>query len=120
MSLLDGPHTVIVIPKVKHRNAYGSYTLTDGDPITVERVNVHPFGAGTYGTLEGSNDDAQFNDQLTIKGRNPAVWPGGVRSTIEFDGEIYDQVGQAKYFQRGSRRTNHWLVRMKARGAEVK
>jgi len=118
MSLLDGPHTVIVTPKVKRRNAYGSYTLTDGDPITVRRVNVHPFGAGTYGTLEGSDDDGQFNDQFVVKGRGE--WPGGIRSTIVFDGQEYDQVGVAKKYIRGSRRTNHWLVRMKARKTEVK
>lgn len=116
MSLLDGPHTVTVIPKVKRENAYGTYTLTDGDPIDVTRVNVHPFGAGTYGTLEG--EGAEFNDQMVVKGRG--TWPGGIRSIIEFNDEIYDQIGEAKYYTRGSRRTNHWLVRMKKQGTVVK
>lgn len=118
MSLLDGPHTVTVIPKVKQKNAYGLYTLTDGDPIVVTRCNVHPFGAGTYGSLEG--DGAEFNDQMTIKGRTPEVWPGGIRSTVIFNGEKFDQVGDAKYYQRGSRRTRHWLIRIKKQGTEVK
>jgi len=119
MSLLDGPHTVIVTPMNRTKNAYGTYTLTRQTPVEVKRVAVDPFGAGTYGTLEGSGaDDGDFNDQLIIRGRSK--WPGGIRSIVEYEGREYDQVGEAKIFKRGSRRTHHFVVRIKARGAEVK
>jgi len=116
MSLLDGPHTVIVIPMKRVRNAYGTYTLVRQTPVPVKRVAVDPFAAGTYGTLE--SDAGDFNDQLICRGRGE--WPGGIKSIIKYDGHEYDTVGVPKIFKRGSRRTRHFVVRMKARGAEVK
>lgn len=57
-------------------------------------------------------------DYTIIKAFEPA-WVGGPHSTVEWNGQIYDQVGVVKRFGRG-RRSRHEEIRIKARGTEVK
>lgn len=116
MSILDnGPHTVRVIPMVVEKTRYNTWKKVPGEPIEIEGVTVQPFGGGTMGNLE--TNDQKVNDQWTVRGRGP--WPGGVHSTIEWQGESYDQVGKPKVHSIGTF-TKHFQVRIAARSAEVK
>lgn len=117
MSLLEGPHTVTVFPvSVLGKTKYGTHKTIRGAGIIVESVTVAPFGSGSFSNLE-AEDEASVNDTFTVKGTG--VWPGGVKSIILFNGKEYDQEGIPKVYDRGVR-TKHYVVRMKARGAEVK
>lgn len=122
MSLLDGPHTVTVYPMVvEGKDRYGKPILVRGEgivlsPETDTGVDVQNYGAGSLSGLESDTEDS-VNDQKTIRGRLP--WPGGVHSIIEYEGVEYDQKGLAKEYKRGVR-TQHFMVRVKRRGAEVK
>lgn len=116
MSILDtGPHTVHVRPMVPERTRYNTWKKVPGEPIEISGVMVQPFGGGTMGNLEV--EDQKVNDQFTVRGRGP--WPGGVHSTIEWEGNLYDQIGVAKVHSIGQF-TKHFQVRIAARGAEVK
>lgn len=117
MSLLDGPHTVTVIPMQRVKNGYGTYDLVRQTPVPVKRVAVEPFNAGTYGDVE-DEDSGDFNDQSIVRGRG--IWPGGIKSIVVFEGVEYDTVGLPKKYVRGSKRTHHFQVRIKQRSAEVK
>lgn len=110
-----GPHTVIVTPMVPEKTRFNTWKKVPGTPVPVKGVTVQPFGGGTAGNLE-TNDD-QVNDQWTVRGRGS--WPGGVHSTVEYEGQVYDQVGVAKIHSIGQF-TKHFQVRIAARGAEVK
>jgi hypothetical protein len=115
MSLLDGPDTVTVYPQViTGKTKYGTWKTERGEGIVVEAVTVAPFGVGSFSDLESVDS---VNDQMTVKGIGE--WPGGVKSIIEFEGVEYDQEGLPKEFTRGLR-TQHYVVRIKRRGAEVK
>lgn len=115
MRLLRDPQSVVVYPMVVTKTKYNTWKKTKGEGIKVEDVTVEPFGGGTMGNLE--TDDAKVNDQFTIRGHG--VWPGGVHSIVEFEGEEYDQVGKVKKHGIGQF-TRHFQVRIAARGAEVK
>lgn len=116
MSLLDkGPHTVKVVPMVPEKTRFNTWKKVPGEPVVIKGVMVQPFGGGTSGNLEVH--DEQVNDQFTVRGRGP--WPGGVHSTVEFQGQVYDQIGVAKVHSIGQY-TKHFQVRIAARGAEVK
>lgn len=115
MSILMRPHTVKVTPMVPEKTKYNTWKKVPGKPVTMVGVTVQPFGGGTAGNLE-TNDD-KVNDQWVVRGRGS--WPGGVHSTIEFEGQVYDQVGVAKVHSIGQF-TKHFQVRIAARGAEVK
>lgn len=118
MSLIhNGPHTVIVYPMiVSGRNKYGEWSYTRGEGISVEGCTVQNYGAGSLSGLE-SEDETSINDQKVIRGSLP--WPGGVHSIVEWEGVEYDQKGLPKEYGQGVR-TNHFLVRIKRRSAEVK
>jgi hypothetical protein len=122
MSLLRGNDTVIVIPKnATERTKYGTWKKVDGDPITVEGVDVQDYGAGSLSGLE-SDDETSVNDQKVIRGPITdefPTWPGGTHSRIMYKGVEYDQLGLAKEYNRGYL-TKHYLVRIKRRSAEVK
>lgn len=126
MSLLDGPHTITVIPMTKQKDRYGAYKFTRGTPVIVEGVGVDPYGSQSYAGLE-SDDGTSVNDQIVIRigrirleSQGLTEWPGGSHSIVVFDGVEYDQVGLPKVFQRGSKATNHVKVRASRRSAEVK
>ena len=116
MSLLDnGPHVVTVFPMVLQKTRYNTWRKVRGEGIKLEGVAVQPFGGGTQGNLE--TNDQQVNDQWTVRGRG--VWPGGVHSIVEWNGEEFDQVGKVKAHTIGHF-TKHYQVRIQARSAEVK
>jgi len=123
MSLLtNGPHTVTIIPMViDGKDKYGGWKLSRGEgiersPENGRGVAVEPYGAGSLSGLE-AEDGSSVNDQFTIRGELP--WEGGVKSIIVYKGEEFDQMGLPKEFTRGSR-TQHFLVRIKRRSAQVK
>lgn len=115
MSIIPRSHSVKVTPMVPEKTKYNTWKKVPGKPILIEGVTVQPFGGGTAGNLE-TNDD-KVNDQWTVRGRGS--WPGGMHSTVEFEGQVYDQVGVAKVHSIGQF-TKHFQVRIAARGAEVK
>lgn len=115
MSFLDrGPHTVVVTPKLKVLNRYNDYDLVDGIPVTVSGVSVQPVARRTLNSL---GNGTQVNSTHRIIGRGP--WPGGVHSTIEYDGRVWDQSGEAEVHNTGWR-THHFTVLIRAQSAEVK
>lgn len=117
MILDNGPHTVTVIPMdTAGKDKYGGWKLVRGTPIELPSVSVQPYGAGSLSGLE-SDDETAVNDQLSIRGRLP--WPGGTKSIVIYEGEEYDQQGLAKEYKQGYR-TQHFLVRIKRRKAQVK
>lgn len=111
--------TITVIPMVKVKNKYGTYDLERGEPIDIDGVSVQPFAGGTVGNLE-SPDGTTVRDQYTVRGSlDNGGWPGGVKSIVIFEGEEFDQDGKPKIHKIGVN-TQHFQVRIKARGAEVK
>lgn len=110
-----GPHTVKVTVMKPEKTKYNTWKKVAQPPVEVTGCTVQPFGAGTQGNLE--TNDERVRDQWTVRGHG--VWPGGVHSTIEWQGEIYDQVGKPKVHSIGQF-TKHFQVRMQSRGAEVK
>lgn len=110
-----GPHTVKVTTMKPEKTIYNTWKKVPQEPIEIKGVTVQPFGAGTLGRLE-TNDDS-VRDQWVVRGHG--VWPGGVHSLVEFEGEMYDQVGKPKIRSIGQF-TKHYQVRIQARGAEVK
>lgn len=118
MSLItQGPHTVTVYPMViTGKTKYGTWKTTRGAGIVLDNVRVENHGAGSLSALE-SEDGTTVNDQKKVKGALP--WPGGTHSIVEFEGVEYDQVGLPKEYTQGER-TQHYVVRLRRRGAEVK
>lgn len=114
MSILDrGPHSVVVTPKVKVPNGYGENELADGDPVTVSGLSVQPVTAEELNAFGGG---MQAWTTRRIIGRGP--WPGGIHSTIQFDGRTWEQFGEAEFYTTG-RRTKHFSCMIRARFAEV-
>lgn len=118
MSLIDnGPHTVTVFPMIlEGRDKYGNWNKVKGDGVVLEGVTVQNYGAGSLSGLE-SEDETSVNDQKVVRGVLP--WPGGVHSIVEWNGVEYDQMGLPKEYTQGVR-TQHFMVRIKRRGAQVK
>lgn len=115
MSFLDhGPHSVVVTPKVKVLNRYGDFDLIDSAPVTVSGVSVQPVARRTLNSL---GNGMQINSTHRIIGRGP--WPGGVHSTIVYDGREWDQSGEAEVHNTGFG-THHFTVLIRAQSAEVK
>lgn len=117
MSIIPGRKNVRVIPMIKTRDPqYNGWKLTRGVPVEVKDCTVQPFGVDRMSRAE-SPDEPTVDDQFTVRGRG--VWPGGVKSIVEIDGEEYDQVGIAKRHTIGIY-TKHFFVRVQLRKAEVK
>jgi hypothetical protein len=77
---------------------------------------VQPAGLSAFGQDEANNViDA---DYVLMKAPEPK-WIGGPHSIVEWGGELYDQVGIVKRYNRG-RRSKHEVVKLKARGTAVK
>ena len=118
MTLLNGPDSVTVTPKIKAEGDYGS-RLVDGDPILVDRVAVQDFNQ-TYET--GTEGNPQVSADIVIYGRG--TWPGGPHSTIRVEsggyaGMLFDQVGIPKRYTR-SPRTAHYRVLASLRSTEAR
>lgn len=116
-ALTSGPDTVTCIPRViVGQDRTGSNVLGPGTPVTYRNVSVQDAGLGAFGKPEQNNViDA---DYVIYKPYTPA-WVGGPHSTVIWDGVEYDQVGIVKRNHRGSR-TKHEVIKIKARGTEVK
>jgi hypothetical protein len=116
-ALTNGPDTVTCIPRVVvGQDRTGSNKLGPGTPHTYSGVSVQPAGLAAFGSAE---DPGYINaDYIIMKAITPA-WVGGPHSTVMWNGEEYDQVGVVKRFMRG-RRTKHEVIKLKARGTEVK
>lgn len=116
-ALTSGPDTVTCVPRViVGQDRTGSNILGAGEPVTYYRVSVQDAGLSSYTKPEDNN--VIQADYLIYKPLEPA-WVGGPHSTVIWEGVEYDQVGIVKRFRRG-RRTNHEVVKIKARGTEVR
>lgn len=116
-ALTNGPDTVICRTQVVvNKDRTGSNVLGPGPSKTYTGVSVQPAGLSAFGKDEANNViDA---DYIIMKAITPA-WIGGPHSMVEWNGELYDQVGIVKRFMRG-RRTKHEVIKIKARGTAVK
>ena len=122
MSALNrGPHTVVCIPKVViGQDRTGSNKLGPGTPKTYKGVSVMPAGLAAFGQAEDVRSGGMVvnADYIVMKALEPR-WIGGPHSTVTWEGVEYDQVGVVKTFTRG-RRTKHEVIKLKARGTEVR
>lgn len=122
MTLLDGPDSVTVTPKVKGEGDYGT-RLVDGAPVRVDRVAVQP----ARGAAMSENETAyaagdQVRVDLIVFGRGR--WPGGPHSTVRVEtgpyaGLLFDQNGLPEMHAR-SRATAHYQVALTLRSTEVR
>jgi hypothetical protein len=116
-----GPHTVTCIPKVVvGKDRTGSNKLGPGTPKTYQGVTVEPTGLAAFGQAEDVRSGGMVvnADYQIMKALEPR-WVGGPHSTIVWEGVEYDQVGEARTYSRG-RMTKHQVIKMKARGVEVR
>lgn len=116
-ALTRGPDTVICRTQVVvGKDRTGSNVLGPGPSRTYSGVSVQPAGLSAFGQEEANNViDA---DYVLMKAAEPK-WIGGPHSVVEWNGELYDQVGIVKRFGRGLR-TKHEVVKLKAQGTAVK
>lgn len=116
-ALTRGPDTVTCIPKViVGKDRTNSNVLGPGTPKTYTGVSVQPAGLAAFGSAE---EPGYINaDYVIFKALLP-TWVGGPKSTVIWNGVEYDQVGVVKVFGRGVR-TKHEVIKLKARGTEVK
>lgn len=113
MSLLDrGPHEVFVYRKKRIESEYGTTYVEDPVPIGPIRCAIQPYTSGqnnvsgvkvrAYGT--------QVKTGYTILTRGlDGKWPGGPQSIIVWNGERYQQDGEAQRFGM-SPRTWHFQI----------
>lgn len=116
-ALRNGPDTVICRTRiVVGKDRTNSNVLGPGPSETYVGVSVQPAGLSAFGKDEENNViDA---DYIIMKAIDPP-WIGGPHSLVEWEGDLYDQVGIVKRFRRG-RRTKHEVIKIKARGTAVK
>ena len=116
MSLLKGQHTVTVTPMVPGpRDRYNVPTRVPGTPVVVTQVVIEPAKNASFAPAVSQDEvTTSVIERYELKTTKP--WPGGIHSRIEWNGEEYDQVAEAKPFLRGVR-TKHWVVRIQARSA---
>ncbi len=116
-ALTRGPDTVTCRTMVVvGKDRTGSNVLGPGPAATFRGVSVQPAGLGAFGKAEANNViDA---DYIIMKPFEPA-WPGGPHTVVEWNGDLYDQVGVVKRFGRGHR-SRHEVINIKARGTAVK
>lgn len=119
-ALTNGPHTVTCIPRViVGKNRDGSNKLGPGSPVTYRGVSVEPAGLSAFGRAEDDRFGTLINaDYVIMKALEPR-WVGGPHSTVMWEGIEYDQDGIVLTYSRG-RRTKHQVIKLKARGTEVK
>ncbi|WP_461024676.1 hypothetical protein [Thalassiella azotivora] len=99
-------------PTVAGRDRYNAPTYTPGTPVEVRGV-VQPVQADELQALGAAQTETVYR----FIGRGP--WPGGVHSTVTWDGREWDQLGEAKVYSTG-RRTGHIDVLLRARTSEVR
>ena len=116
-ALTNGPDTVTCRTQVVvGKDRTGSNVLGPGPSKTYTGVSVQPAGLSAFGKAEADNViDA---DYIIMKAPDPA-WIGGPHSVVEWNGELYDQVGIVKRYHRG-RRSKHEVISLKAQGTAVK
>lgn len=111
MSLLAGRHTVTVTPKVAAgKNSVNGTIYVDGAPVDVQ-CSVQPIGSDEINDL-----DVQVKSIYRIIGRG--VWPGGIGSTIHWNGIDFDQLGEPNIYSM-SPRTAHYEFLMQSRTGAV-
>ena len=118
VSLLNGPHTVLVFTKERVEDAMG-YELVDRPPIRLTGVTVQAY-FGQSGAIDEYPDGTQVRSSFKVFGRGH--WPGGLNSVIRVEngthaGREFDQDGEAVVFDR-SPMTAHYEVGLTARVPE--
>ena len=95
MSLLNGPHTVLVFTKERVEDEMG-YELVDRPPIRLTGVTVQAY-FGQSGAIDEYPDGTQVRSSFKVFGRGH--WPGGLNSVIRVEngthaGREFDQDGE--------------------------
>lgn len=94
--------------------------LGPGTPTTYTGVYVAPAGLAAFGQAEDvRSGGVVVNADYTIMKALEPLWVGGPHSTVIWDGVEYDQVGVPRTYSRG-RKTKHQVIKLKARGVEVR
>ena len=120
-ALTRGPHTVVCTPRIViGQDRTGSNKLGPGPSKTYTGVYVAPAGLAAFGQAEDVRTGGTVvnSDYVIMKALVPR-WVGGPHSIITWDGNEYDQVGVVRTYSRGAR-TKHEIIKLKARGTEVK
>ena len=118
VSLLNGPHTILVFTKERVKDEMG-YELVNRPPIRLTGVTVQAY-FGQSGLIDEYHDGTQVRSAFKVFGRGH--WPGGVNSVIQVEngrlaGRQFDQDGEAIVFDR-SPMTAHYEVNLTARAPE--
>jgi hypothetical protein len=113
VSILDNPPHVVMVQLMKRKqNLRGSYDdVPDGEPIAV------PCTVQAVREWSSAEEIAVNGLQLlTLTRIFSRTWPGDSRSVTYWDGHEWETIGEPQHFQ-VSRRTNHWAITVKRRGA---
>ena len=118
MSLLNGPHTVLVFTKERVKDEMG-YELVNRPPIRLTGVTVQAY-FGQSGAIDEYHDGTQVRSSLKVFGRGR--WPGCFNPLDRVEngthaGREFDQDGEAVVFDR-SPMTAHYEVNLTARVPE--
>lgn len=110
--LLDRPRHSVTVTEVASttENPYGGDQPVYTAPTSV-KCTVVPVSA----PQEIANLGVQAITTYKIFAR---TWPGGIHSIITWNGRMFDQVGEAEFWD-VSPRTSHYEVLMQARYTEV-
>lgn len=107
MSLLDGPDTVVIQPRVVERGARAERALAnDGGPLTLKKVTVRPLS-----DVELNSGGTEVFSQKVVVSR---TWPADVNGLVTWDGYNWDTIGEPQFLP-GSRSSRHYEVRIERR-----
>ncbi len=98
-SLFDRPpHVVWVTPKVPHEDKYGRTTYKSGERVGPIPCAVQPYTSGqnnvTGVKIKAYGTQVKVGYTVYVKGD----WPGGPASIVEWNGNRYQQDGEAQIF----------------------
>lgn len=119
MSILDNPpHEVYVIPKITGTDKYGKATIREGDKIGPIPCAVQPYTSSennvTGVKIKAFGTQVKVGYTVFVRGG----WPGGPASIILWNGERYQQDGEAQLFSM-SPTTTHQEIGMTKETVEM-
>lgn len=114
--LLNGPHSLTVIPQVRTKGSMGSQWV-DGTPVNLSRQGIQPVSSTETQNLGGAETTLRYR----VFGKTG--WPGGARSKVVVtEGPYvgsYTQVGAATVHGM-SPTTSHYVVLIQKDATEAK
>lgn len=110
MTLLDGPDVVELYPDVEDTDRDGNVVRRASDTALPLR------GRWEYDTASEASDAGQAVTTLAVL--RCRVFPSGFAGRVEFDGRVWDVVGEPTFHGRGSF-VSHVKVQLRARAPRV-